>query len=388
MTSVVQLYDPTTIATLPWPDSEIAQLAQRYWLPMMQSGASHYIDNVQTQLLALTIDDLVLPVTVNDQAEAGNCYVCSFYAHYITYAQDELVNLKLPALETLLRFLLTIMGWLLKGFAIDRTVIVNNWLLSTNLYPDLSAAQIAAITQHLKQVFPGHAIAFRSIGTFQDKNLIPVFQAQGYQMLGSRQVYVADFKSPVLSSQHRQRMKRHLKHDRQLFIAHGYQMTDVAELAVPDMPRMVELYRRLYLQKYSFNNPQFNENFLRMASDRGFLALRALCKDGRIDGVVGGFSLNGVMTPPVVGYDTSLPQELGLYRMLSADMIQAGIQRGLISHQSAGVASFKRRRGFVGSIEYTAVYHQHLPRHRRWVWQLLACSLDCIAIPLIRAFKL
>ena len=94
------------------------------------------------------------------------------------------------------------------------------------------------------------------------------------------------------------------------------------------------------------------------------------------------------MTPPLVGYDTSLPQEVGLYRMLTADLSQTGIQRGLIAHQSAGVASFKRRRGFVGAIEYTAVFHQHLPIQRRWIWWLLGCSLDLIAIPLMRAFKL
>jgi hypothetical protein len=98
MTSIVKLYDAETIATLSWPDSEIAQLAQRYWLPLMASGSSHYIDNVETRLLALAIDDLIFPVTVNDREYENTC-VCSFYAHYITYAKDKLVNLKLPVLE-------------------------------------------------------------------------------------------------------------------------------------------------------------------------------------------------------------------------------------------------------------------------------------------------
>jgi Acetyltransferase (GNAT) domain len=387
MTSIVKLYDAETLATLSWPDSEIAQLAQRYWLPLMASGSSHYIDNVETRLLALAIDDLIFPVTVNDR-EYENAYVCSFYAHYIIYAKDELVNLKLPVLEKLLTLFLTGMGRLLKGSAINRTVIINNWLLSTNLYPDLSAAQIGAITQHIQQVFPGHAIAFRSINTFKDPNIIKTFQAQGYQMLGSRQVYISDLKMPHLSSKHRQRMKRYLKQDLQLFETHGYQMIDAAQLEAKDIARIVELYSLLYLQKYSPNSPQFNENFIRMACDRGFLELRALSKGDKIDGVVGFFRLDGIMTPPVVGYDTSLPQDLGLYRMLTAYLIQEATQRGLISHQSAGVASFKRRRGFLGWIEYTAVFHQHLPIHRRFGWWLLALCIDRIAIPLMRAYKL
>ncbi|MGA7936781.1 MAG: hypothetical protein WCA35_24710, partial [Kovacikia sp.] len=55
----IKLYDSNTITTLPWPDSEVAQLAKKYWLPLMQSRVSQYIDNIETQLFALTIDDLV-----------------------------------------------------------------------------------------------------------------------------------------------------------------------------------------------------------------------------------------------------------------------------------------------------------------------------------------
>jgi Acetyltransferase (GNAT) domain len=387
MNPIVKLYDSREIASLHWPDSEIAQLAQRYWLPLMQAGASHYIDNIETHLLALTIDDLVLPVTVNDR-EYENCYVCSFYAHYITYAKDELVNLNLPALAKIISMLLTGMGWLFKAFAINKTVIVNNWLLSTNLYPDLSAVQIEAITRHIQQAFPDHAIAFRSINAFNNENIIQTFQAQGYQMFGSRQVYLSDLKAESLPSKQRQRMKRYLKQDLKLLETHGYQVIDARSIAPKDIPRIVELYRLLYLQKYSFNNPQFNQYFVAMVRDRHFLELRGLYKDGKIDGILGFFIVNGVMTTPLLGYDTNLPQALGLYRMLTAWMTQEAREKGLIYHQSAGVASFKRRRGFSGAIEYTAVFHQHLPIHRRVGWWMLAACLNFIAIPLIRAFKL
>ncbi len=387
MIPLVTLYDARTIASLHWPDSEIAQLTQCYWLPLMQAGSSHYIDNIETHLLALTIDDLVLPVTVNDR-EYENCYVCSFYAHYITYAKDELVNLNLPALARIINLLLTGMGWLFKAFSINKTVIVNNWLLSTNLYPDLSAVQIEAITQHLQRAFPDHAIAFRSINAFNHKDIVPTFQAQGYQMFGSRQVYLSDLKPESLPSKQRQRMKRYLKQDLKLLETHGYQVIDATNITTKDIPRIVELYHLLYLQKYSFNNPQFNENFIAMVRDGHFLELRGLYKDGKIDGILGFFVVNGFVTTPLLGYDTNLPKELGLYRMLTAWMTREARQRGLIYHQSAGVASFKRRRGFSGSIEYTAVFHQHLPIYRRFGWCLLACCLNFIAIPLIRVFKL
>jgi Acetyltransferase (GNAT) domain len=383
----VQLYDASTVATLPWPDSEVAQLTKNYWLPLMLSNVSAYIDNIKTQLLIITIDDLVLPMTVNQQ-EYENSYVCSFYSHYITYAQDELVNLKSPILENMLSLLLTGVGYFLKWVKINKAVIVNNWMLSTNLYPELSTAQIAAITQHLKQTFPDHAIAFRSINEFTDRALKKSLQIHNYQMVGSRQVYLLNPNVPTLSAKRRQRMKQNLKQDFKRFETYGYQAIDANDIQSSDIPRIVELYNALYLQKYSDNNPHFNQNCVALMRDGGFLELIALRKAGRIDGIIGFYRLNGVMTTPLLGYDTSLPQDLGLYRILTAFLIQTGSQKGLIINQSSGAASFKRHRGFSGWTEYSAVFHRHLSLDRRLGWLLLGGLVDLIAIPLMRRYKL
>ncbi|MGA7934122.1 MAG: hypothetical protein WCA35_11290, partial [Kovacikia sp.] len=316
-------------------------------------------------------------------------YVCSFYAHYITYAKDELVNLHFPILERILSLLLIGVGFWLKWIEINKVVIVNNWMLSTNLYPELSTEQITEITQHLKQKFPDHAIVFRSINEFIDDGIKTILQRHSYQMVGSRQVYLFNPNAPALSAKQKQRMKWHLKQDFKLFETHGYQVINANELLqASDIPRIVELYNALYLQKYSDNNPHFNQNIIALMRNSGFLELRALRKAGKIDGIIGFYVLNGVMTTPLLGYDTRLPQELGLYRMLSACLIQIGNQRGLIFNQSSGVASFKRRRGFSGWIEYSAVFHQHLSFHRRLGWLLLGRLVDFIAIPLMRRYKL
>lgn len=360
---------------------------QQYWIPMMQEGATHYIDNIQTQLWAIAVDDLLLPITVND-AEYENSYVCSFYAHYITYAKDELVNLKFPLLEKILSPILTGFGYLFKWLKINKTVIVNNWMLSTNLYPELSKEQLFSITQHLKQAFPDHAIVFRSINEFKDHDIKTQLKLLDYQMIGSRQVYLFDSHAPDLSSQRKQRMKQNLKRDFKLFETYGYEVVGKDKIEASDLPRIVELYNALYLQKYSDNNPHFNQNFFALTGDRHFLELIALRKAGRIDGIIGFYILNGVMTTPLLGYDTSLPQELGLYRMLTACLMQAGIDKGLIINQSSGAASFKRNRGFSGWIEYSAVFHQHLAVYRRFGWWLLGLIVDFVAIPLIRQFKL
>ena len=49
--------------------------------------------------------------------------------------------------------------------------------------------------------------------------------------------------------------------------------------------------------------------------------------NGRLDGVVGCFVRNNVISSPLVGYDTTLPIDLGLYRMLSAIVLGEAARR-------------------------------------------------------------
>jgi hypothetical protein len=68
-------------------------------------------------------------------------------------------------------------------------------------------------------------------------------------------------------------------------------------------------------------------------------------------------------------------------------MIEA-TKKGLILHQSSGAAEFKRFRGFVGNIEYSAVFHRHLPFQRRLVWWLLELLVNSVAVPMMSRYKL
>ncbi|BAZ33254.1 hypothetical protein NIES4074_57640 [Cylindrospermum sp. NIES-4074] len=378
------LYNITNIDTLPWTDSEVATLTKNYWVPLMKAGSSTFINNVNTQPLALTIDDLVLPVTVNYK-ELENSYVCSPYSHYITYSQEELPILNNPLLEKSLAQVLTFMGIILQWGEINQVVIVNNWLLSTNLYPDLSTEQIQEITSYLQKQFPNHTIIFRSINTFLSDDLFNSFVQNGYQMVGSRQIYLFN---PKDTSVMRTKMRWRLKQDTELIQQQGYEVIDSSQVSPADIPRIVELYNALYLEKYSYNNPQFNEKLIELALKNKALQIQALRKEEKIDGVIGFYELNGVMTTPLLGYDTSLPQNIGLYRMLSALLTIAATEKDIILHQSSGAASFKRFRGFVANIEYSAIFYQHLPAKRRLVWQVLRLLVNQIAVPLMRKYKL
>jgi hypothetical protein len=182
-----------------------------------------------------------------------------------------------------------------------------------------------------------------------------------------------------------------LKRDFGLLERHGYIARELHaedELSGAEVARIVELYNALYLTKYSLNNPMFNERFMRLALRRGNLRLVVLQKDGRIDAVLGYFCRNGVMTTPVFGYDTTLPQEVGLYRMLSVVLFHIARENRHLLNASSGAAEFKRNRGAVGVIEYSAVYDKHLPFHRRLCWSVLWVLLEKIGVPLTLKYKL
>lgn len=369
--SQLELYSAKDLALIPWPSTLEGRAAKNWLTPLLLHGSQKYVQNVQTQLFVLIWGQLILPITVN-RSEPNNSYVCSPFAHYVSYAKEELRELKNPALERVLAPLLTTLGLLLRLGKIDHVVHVNNWLLSTNLYPlpphgtFFGAAQIQTITQFLAQQFSDCALIWRSISPnaleTPDWPIAPQDFGSDFAQIPSRSVLLLDARGGI------QHTKRDFKHDSKLLRRGGYHLRTATHA---DLPRAKVLYDLLYLQKYSLQNPQFTLAFFELALLRRTLELFVLERDGNIDGVMGFYTKGKFLTCPIFGYDITLPQDLGLYRMLSVHLALEAEKRGLMVHVSSGVAGFKRTRGAVAALEVSAVYTRHLPPHRRGVWWAL-----------------
>lgn len=382
--NLVSLYDKSNVNEVPWESMRDGEYARNYLSACMEAQSDYYVKNVRTQFYAITVDDLVMPVTVND-TEYGNSYVCSPYTHYITYAREELRMLKKPMWEALLAQALSMLGWMMKTSRINQIAFINNWLLSTNLYHDLTEEQVQRITRFCESRFPRHLIAFRSVSSALHPAMYQGLKDAGYVMVPSRYVYLFQ---PDWPAQGGWRVRNTLKRDRQMLEKSGYRIVTHEDIPEEQIERILDLYNALYLDKYSQQNPQFTFDFIKLALHKRTLTLIGLEKEGILDGILGYFQRNGVMTTPLFGYDVTLPKETGLYRMLSSLLVQESEKQGLLLHQSAGVGAFKADRGAMGEVEYTAVWAGHLPLYRRGMWKVLSALLEQVGVPIVQKYRL
>jgi hypothetical protein len=371
-----QLFTRENIHTLTFPQTEDGDYARRYLLPLMLGDAQTYIRNVfNTQLMFAKAGEVIIPITISD-FHIDNTYTVSPYSHYVSYGGfEEVKRLNNPPVEKLIKLLMDPIAWYFRMADLDKVAYVNNYLLSTNLYPSVNRDQLSALSEALPKWFPDRVIVFRSVDEKKNPHIAGILKENKYELVLSRQVWYMDEEEASRTRQY--------KEDVRALRRHGYEIVDGKDLSDAELARSLDLYNMLYLEKYSYYNPQFTFEFMKLARDNEVLHLRALKRDGKINAVMGFFIRNGAMTQPLFGYDTSLPQEEGLYRLLTLITLQEGLRRNLLVHASGGVGKFKKVRGGKPVIEYNAVYHKHLPLWRQMPWKLIK-AISKYAIPYFR----
>lgn len=376
----ITLHTSKNIDSFIWPDSHAYE--KHYLLPFIKEGAQKFIANVETEFALLKAGEQLFPVTINHR-EYNSSYVCSPYNACISYAKEEMAKLQNKPLEMVLLLLATISGALLKTAKINKIVCVNNWLLSTNLYPVWHGKEIREITDFLTKKFPGHAIMFRSLNQHTNASLLAEYAEYGYDLIPSRQVYIFD------KSKGDYRKKNNTKWDLKLLEKTSYRVVPHDFIMPSDYPRITALYNKLYLDKYSYHNPHFTTELIELWHQKKLLMMQGLRNEqGILDGIVGCFERGGRSTAPLVGYNTALPADLGLYRMLMVLVINRAYETDMLLNLSSGASTFKRLRGAVPEIEYSVIYTKHLSTYRQAIWKTLTGILVHIGVPLMEKYKL
>lgn len=340
------------------------------------------VANLDTRV-ALTDDGhRMFPVSVDDGSAEANAWVCSPRTTYGDYASEEAIRYAPPALAPLLRTAgRGLDGWLRRA-GVDRAATINNWWLSTNLYPRWRPGCVERMLRIALARWPTHAVWLRSLNRDQHRHWLAECEALGFVLIPSRQVYL--FRDLAALA----RRRHNLQVDLKLARKQPHRVGD-ADIVERDYARIAWLYERLYTHKYSRHNPRYTERFLREWHRAGLLRFDGFRDDGgQLLCVAGVFALGGVLTTPIVGYDTALPQRLGLYRLLMATTFERAVASGETINFSAGAAGFKRLRGGEPSIEYSAVYARHLPAHTRRALAALSAATRRVGVPVMRRFGL
>lgn len=363
-------------------NADAADPALRYLHKLASIGLAALIPNVRTRIMGLRSRGRVLPVTIND-GERGCSYVCEPYSAYILYARRELEIINAGLEKWLFWPLIALASLLLRAARINQIVHVDNWLLSTNLHGDWQGEDIEEIRRYLTDCYPGHIIAIRSLDQWSSPTLIDAAVKDGWMLFPSRQIWV------VSNVQDQWQRRHNLAEDRRVLRRSGLRVETLESMVAADAERIAHLYGMLYLEKYSALNPAFSARWVMETARAGLVHYRcARDADGNIQAVSGSLRRGDVLTPPVVGYDTTKARSLGLYRIACLLFTEDAVAAGVRLNGSAGAASFKRARGAQAETEYSAYYLAHLPFVRRSILALLSGLLNSLAVPYMRKHQL
>jgi len=341
------------------------------------------IGNLKARYLYLKYQDFCLPISVNEaqgDTSADRNYVTNPLIQYGDYAIMEAQRYEYPY-KSLCLWGLKSMRAALKAAQFDRAVSVDNWLISTNLHGGWQGELLREITDFLIATYPEHYLVVRSVDPWSHPKLYEALIKSGWVMVPSRQIWVSD----DLETQWRS--KRSTKNDFKHFKASGLRIEDCLDpLDDETAIRIAKLYRDLYIEKYSHHNPYYEPAYHQFCHDHKIIHYRLLKdNDQTILAVAGLWREGQIVTTPILGYDLSLPQSLGLYRLGSLMAYEWAAQHGLRMHNSGGAAHFKSSRGAEPIIEYCAFYPHHLKGFRGVMPTILKTALDALAVPIMKA---
>src|SRR5690242_5959839 len=223
----IHIYDRHSIDDVPWPATSEGAYARSLLGQLIRQGPRLLIANADAEVRVLVVGDLVLPLVLGNPAPVvKNSYVCSPTTHYIDYAKRE-IEIELhdqPFARALAPPLLDLLRPLLLWSQFEQVVFVNNWLLSTNLYPAMPHELLQSLCQELMRSFPNHAIVFRSVNDQLNATLMEQLQRLDFHTVFSRQVYILDPRDL------RYQQKKSYQKDRSLARRSAYTWAEAAQI--------------------------------------------------------------------------------------------------------------------------------------------------------------
>jgi len=315
---------------------------------------------------------LALPLVINP-GNVSSCYLVSSEAHYVKYCREELR--KFDSWDaTLFSAFIAIFGAIARLLSFNRTVFINNWLLSTSPRAELSRELVQRLTGGLVRRFGDYALVFKAVGE-GDHGMREAFTSSGWQLVAHRPVH---WWEPERRSG---KQRRTLARDWRSLEASGLRIETAAPTEIAGhVARFAELYRALYIDKHSSLNPWYTSEFFQIVIGCGLCQAAHVLQGETSVGFQTTFVDGDVVVLSVVGFDPKLDRRrYPVYRGLMAHGMRLGLSSRRKVFLSTGAASFKLNRGSYESIEHEAIHVAHLPVHRRLPWNIATLAYNSAA---------
>lgn len=250
-----------------------------------------------------------------------------------------------------------------KIMKIDNAVFPYCYGFSTNLYNEGEIANLLENKNLLQEKYRNSAIILRSL----NEKCFDLKSLHKYKYLPTRVVwYCDDLQAEVLS-------RKDTKSDNKAFAKSGLSWNEYDIDASKDkLPRIIELYKILYIDKYSKHNPDFSQEYLFYLISQGVLKLRCLeTQNGEIVGFLAYFSTNNAISAPLIGYDADY-KSAPIYRIIMSEAANIAHRSKKALNHSGGAAKYKTNRGFTPLVEYMLIIDSHLPWWRRFGYTIIS----------------
>lgn len=361
------------------------ELVQAWDGMVRQHGWANLAPNLMCESGLISIGGRQVPYTKNEMTKETLCYTISTLTHNYHYLKEEMDIVGLRFTKLFLMPPLWLFGFCMRSAKVDRAFTINNFGLSTNLFPkQLSAASWKAVVAEIQQANPKHAILVRSINRGLNSDDYDALTGCGFKPMFARNVLLFPHK-PI--EQFPRNKRRQILRDEGLVEKCGLHWRAVKSLTSEEAERVADLYNQLYLEKYSKNNPRFTPLFHTECCKRRILHYRLLMDGEDIIGVVGMKVVEGVSTTPILGYDHQHQHANVLYRMLTAKITRTSSDHDFHRHASSGANTFKKLRGGVTNEEFTMVKTDHLSWWRRLNWGIIRFIAQKVGRPLTHKFE-
>lgn len=343
------------------PKDEYSFLVKNYFEDIIRDGSKKFIQNIDVDIKILEINERLIPITFGNNYE-NQCFsvsVLGMFSYLYDESQKSVENL---FLKKFLWFFSKNIYKIMKISGTYKAIFVNNFLLSTNFFPQLSCQEIWELRNFLTNTYPDFSIIFRSVNEFEEQALCD-FEKNNFKKIIFRQVYVG-YKNLV---EKYQKIKE-VKSDKNLLKRSQLQQITSKNFSQNEIREIVECYANLYIKKYSNKNPILTENFIKNILKNNIFSLWILKNEkSEIIATYGYYQAFWQIASPIFGY-----KDGAYYRHLTSFFFQEAMNRCEILNWSSGVGEFKMHRWNEMKIEYFCAYYAHLDWKNRCIWFLVS----------------